>query len=107
VAVIFIEPIQSDGGLLVPPAGFMAHLAEICRSHGILIICDEVKVGLGRSGKLHCFDHDDFVPDIVSFGKGLGGGLPLSAVVGPASVLDFATSFSMQTLHGNPLCTAA
>lgn len=106
IAAIFIEPIQSDGGLLVPPDGFMKKLTNLCQSHGILVVCDEVKVGLGRTGKVHCFEHEDFVPDIVTLGKGLGGGLPLSAAIGPASVFDFAISFSMQTLHGNPICTA-
>jgi 4-aminobutyrate aminotransferase len=56
---------------------------------------------------MHCFEHDDFVPDVVCFGKGLGNGLPLSALVGPARILDFASSFAMQTLHGNPICAAA
>ncbi len=105
VAAIFIEPVQSDGGMIVPPPGFMKRLCELCQSHGILVVCDEVKVGLARSGKLHCFEHDGFIPDFVTLGKGLGGGLPLSAVIGPAHVLDFAASFSMQTLHGNPICT--
>ena len=107
VAAFFIEPIQSDGGLLVPPDGFLKNLHALCRSHGILTVCDEVKVGLGRSGKLHCFEHDGWTPDIVVLGKGLGGGLPISAAIGPAEIMNHATAFSMQTLHGNPICATA
>ncbi|MDH3742151.1 MAG: aspartate aminotransferase family protein [Hyphomicrobiales bacterium] len=107
IAAIFIEPIQSDGGLIVPPPGFMKSLCDLCRQKGILVVSDEVKVGVGRTGRFSCYEHEDFVPDIVTMGKGLGGGLPLSAVIGPADVMNFATSFSMQTLHGNPICAAA
>ncbi len=107
IGCAFIEPIQSDGGLIVPPKGFFQKFADLCRQHGILVVCDEVKVGLGRSGKMHCFEHEDFVPDILTIGKGLGGGLPLSAAIGPAEIMDCATAFAMQTLHGNPVSASA
>jgi 4-aminobutyrate aminotransferase len=107
VAAVFIEPLMSDGGLIVPVPGFLAAIQDRCRSHGIQIIVDEVKVGLARSGKLHCFEHEGLKPDIVVFGKGLGGGLPLSAVIGPARIMDHAPAFAIQTTGGNPVSTAA
>jgi 4-aminobutyrate aminotransferase len=106
-AAFFIEPIQSDGGVHVPPPGFLKQIAGICHRHGVLVVSDEAKVGLARTGSLHAFAHDDWVPDIVVLGKGLGGGLPIGAAIGPARIMDFTSGFALQTLHGNPYSTSA
>jgi 4-aminobutyrate aminotransferase len=107
VACLIMEPIQSDGGLIVPPLGFMKAVATLCKEYEVLFICDEVKVGLGRTGLLHAFQRDGVVPDIVTFGKMIGGGLPLSAAVGPARILDGPTGSALMTAAGNPICVAA
>lgn len=107
VACLIMEPIQSDGGLIVPPLGFLKSVASLCQKYETLFICDEVKVGLGRTGILHAFQRDEVIPDIVTFGKMLGGGLPLSAAIGPARILDGPAGSALMTAAGNPICVAA
>jgi 4-aminobutyrate aminotransferase len=107
VAGIFMEPLMADGGLIVPPQGFLAAVQERCRRHGIAIIVDEVKVGMGRTGRFHCFEHEGLTPDLIVMGKGLGGGLPLSALIGPRHIMDHAPAFALLTTAGNPVATAA
>jgi 4-aminobutyrate aminotransferase len=104
-AAVVIEAVQSDGGEVVPPANFLPALRDLCDRHGIWLVFDEVKVGLGRTGRMFAFQHRDVVPDAVTLGKPLGGGLPLSAVVGRAELLDVAT-YSLFTLGGSPLPVA-
>ncbi|MBL1101734.1 aspartate aminotransferase family protein [Streptomyces coffeae] len=107
IACVIVEPMLSDGGIVVPPDGFLRELATACSASAALLICDEVKVGLGRTGLLHAFAHDGITPDLVTFGKALGGGLPMSATVGPAWVLDQPVASALLTTAGNPVCTAA
>ncbi len=106
IGAVFIEPLQSDGGMLVPPQGFLKELAERCRKHGILVVSDEVKVGLGRPGQWHCYQAEGFTPDVVTFGKGLGGGVPVSAIVAPRGVMDFQEAFALITTTGNAVCAS-
>jgi 4-aminobutyrate aminotransferase len=107
VACVMVEPILSDGGMVLPPRGFLRRLHEVCRRYDVPLVCDEVKMGLGRPGVLHAFQLDDVVPDIITFGKVIGGGLPLSAAVGPAEILDGPAASALLTTAGNPICTAA
>lgn len=110
-AILLIEPIMSDGGLLVPPNGFLADVVRRCHAAGTLVLCDEVKVGVGRTGTFYAHEADglidDLAPDIVTVGKGLGNGLPISAAIGPAPIMDIAEASSMLTTAGNPVCSAA
>ncbi len=109
VAFLF-EPIQGEGGVVVPPDGYISKVREICTRHNILMIADEIQTGLGRTGKRFCIDHDNVKPDLVILGKALGGGvMPVSAVVGSKEALGvFNPGDHGSTFGGNPLgCAVA
>ncbi len=105
-AAIIMEPVQSDGGDVVPPQNVIPALRELCDRYGIWLLFDEVKTGLGRTGRFFAFEHSGVVADAVSLGKPLGGGLPLSAVLGRAELGD-ADAFALSTLGGSPVPAAA
>jgi len=108
VAAVLVEPIQGEGGYLVPPDGFLQGLRELCDRHGILLIFDEVQSGIGRTGKMFAAQHWDVVPDIMTLAKGLGSGLPIGMVVAKRSIMQKWTRGAHgNTYGGNPLCCAA
>ena len=103
-----IEPIQGEAGIQIPPAGFLAHAAAICRENNVLLMADEIQSGLGRTGKLFAFQHDGIVPDVAIIGKALAGGFyPVSAVLSSREVLGvFTPGDHGSTFGGNPLACA-
>ncbi len=107
-AAFLIEPIQGEGGIRVPPAGYLAKAAEICRARNVLLICDEIQTGLGRTGRLLACQHDGVVPDGILLGKALGGGLiPVSLFLARREVMDvFKPGDHGSTFGGNPIAAA-
>lgn len=107
-AAILIEPIQGEAGIKLPPEGFIKGLRDLCDRNNVLLIIDEVQSGLGRTGKMFCFQHDDVKPDVLILGKALGGGvLPVSAIVGTKEVIGlFKPGSHGSTFGGNPLACA-
>ncbi len=108
VAAIFLEPIQGETGVIPAPEGFLRGVRELCDTHGILFVVDEVQTGVGRTGDFFAHQHDDIVPDIVTMAKGLGGGLPIGACLarGRAAEL-FTPGAHGTTFGGNPVSCAA
>jgi 4-aminobutyrate aminotransferase/(S)-3-amino-2-methylpropionate transaminase len=108
IAAVILEPIQGEGGFIVPAPGFLKGLAEFCADHGILFIADEIQSGMGRAGRWFAIEDEDVVPDLVASAKSLGGGLPISAVTGRAEVMDSVHVGGLGgTYGGNPVAAAA
>ena len=107
VAGIFIEPIQGEGGYVAAPADFLRGLEKLCHKHGIMLIADEVQSGMGRTGKWWAVDHAGIHPDIICVAKGIASGMPLSAIITKASVMDWKPGAHASTFGGNPVSIAA
>jgi len=107
-AAFLVEPIQGEGGIVVPPPGYLAECARICRENNVLLICDEIQTGMGRTGKFLASEHENVRPDGVILGKALGGGLlPVSALVGTDDLMQvFTPGDHGSTFGGNPLAAA-
>lgn len=107
VAAIFVEPIQGEGGYIVPPAGWLQALRDLCDRHGILLVMDEVQSGIGRTGTMWACQHDGVTPDIITAGKGLASGMPLSAIIARDTIMQWAPGKHGSTFGGNPVACAA
>lgn len=107
VAAIIVEPVQGEGGYVVPPPGYYERLAAIAQQHGMLFIVDEIQSGLGRTGKMFAIEHWGAVPDIVCIAKGIASGLPLGAMVSRADLNTWGPGAHANTFGGNPVACAA
>ena len=107
-AAVFLEPIMGEGGVVVPPQGYLAAARDITHRHGALLAVDEVQTGVGRTGAFFAHTHDGITPDIVTLAKGLGGGLPIGACLAVGPAIDLMTpGMHGSTFGGNPVCAAA
>lgn len=108
IAAMIIEPVQGEGGFIVPPKEFLVGLKQLCEKYGIVFIADEIQSGFTRTGKMFACDHFGIVPDLMTLAKGIASGLPLSAVVGKAEIMDAPTPGRIGgTYGGNPVACAA
>jgi acetylornithine aminotransferase len=107
-AAVFLEPIMGEGGVVVPPAGYLVEARDITARHGALLVLDEVQTGVGRTGAFYAHQHDGITPDVVTLAKGLAGGLPIGACLAVGVAGDLLTpGLHGSTFGGNPVCTAA
>ena len=108
VAAIIVEPVQGEGGFYQAPPEFLHAIRELCDQHGIVMICDEIQTGFGRTGKIFAVEHSGVIPDLITVAKAMGGGFPISGVVGKKSVIDVPGPGGMGgTYGGNPVACAA
>jgi 4-aminobutyrate aminotransferase len=107
VAAIFVEPIQGEGGYVVPPDSFLRELRQICNRHGILLVADEVQSGAGRTGKWWAIQHAGVEPDILCSAKGIASGMPLGICMSRAEIMDWKPGSHASTFGGNPVAIAA
>lgn len=108
IAAVIVEPIQGEGGFIVPVAGFFQVLREFCDTHGIVLIVDEIQTGYGRTGKFFAIEHEGIIPDVMTAGKSIAVGLPLSAVIGKPEIMDTPGSNTLGgTYVGNPVACSA
>lgn len=107
VAAIVVEPVQGEGGYVIPPKNFLARLREIANRHGILLIFDEVQSGMGRTGKMWASEHFGVAPDILTTAKGIASGLPLGATIARAEIMNWTPGAHASTFGGNPVACAA
>jgi 4-aminobutyrate aminotransferase len=107
VAAIFVEPIQGEGGYIIPPDGFLRGLRELCDRHGILLVADEVQCGVGRTGRMWACEWEGVEPDILVTAKGLGSGMPIGGFVARESVMSWKAGSHGSTFGGNPVACAA
>lgn len=106
-AGIIVEAIQGEGGYVVPPKNWLPGLRALCDKHGILMLCDEVQAGMGRTGKYWAFEHDGVEPDIITSAKGIASGMPLGAIIAKSSVMNWVPGTHATTFGGNPVACAA
>jgi len=111
VASVVMEPVQGEGGFIIPPKKFVQAVSVFCKEHGIVFVADEIQTGFGRAGKMFGFEHFGIIPDIVTMAKGLGGGMPIGAFSAPKNIMD-ALSFDpplghITTFGGHPVSCAA
>jgi 4-aminobutyrate aminotransferase/(S)-3-amino-2-methylpropionate transaminase len=108
VAAIIVEPVLGEGGFVVPPAGFLAALRDLCRARSLVLIMDEIQTGFGRTGRMFACEHEGVEPDLLVLGKSLAAGMPLAAVVGRAEIMDTPSAGGLGgTYGGNPVACAA